>query len=188
MAKSGGNIHTLSDLSARGYEPGDYRYFCLTAHYRTQLQFTEEAIASARVGHQKLLGRIRRLEPEDPIDSPMGEAALRYLDEIRNHFANDLGIPQGLGTLWTLLRDDSVADRDKLKVALETDRVFGLDLEQTRSGEVDEIAPELVELIHEREQARISKNFERADEIRAILDDSGLQIEDTPDGTRWSRR
>ena len=188
MAKSGGNVLTLPALIERGYDPGDYRYFCLTAHYRTQLQFTEEAIAAARVGHQKLRGRIQRLEPEDPIESPMGEASVRYLEEIRNHFANDLGIPQALGTLWTLLRDDSVPDRDKLRVALETDTVFGLDLDHARSGDDVAIPAELVDLIHEREEARKSKNFERADEIRAILDNAGLQIEDTPDGTRWSRR
>jgi cysteinyl-tRNA synthetase len=71
------------------------------------------------------------------------------------------------------------------------DRVLGLnllsDVEETETEDTGEDAPEIEALIAERESARKEKNFKRADEIRDILISRGIELKDTPEGTKWSR-
>ena len=185
MAKSGENFLTLSVLQSRGFDPLDYRYFCLGAHYRSQLKYTDEAMRSARAGRLNLVHRVRRLGQTTSKRADLG-AVGSYQSEIRTHLFSDLGIPQALATLWKMLHDDSVSDPDKLSVALDADRVLGLEFDRaTDRGTID---PKFEALIRERESARANRDFKRADEIRDLLDDAGLTIEDTPDGTRWTQR
>ena len=62
MAKSSGNFLTINSLVEMGYDPLDYRYFCLGAHYRSQLQFSFKALDAARSGRRNLIDRITRLK------------------------------------------------------------------------------------------------------------------------------
>ena len=117
----------------------------------------------------------------------LGGTAADYLASIERSFANDLAIPEALATLWSLLRDGGVDDDQKLEVARRADEVFGLGLADAALPDSD-VDEELILLIRERERAREEKNFARADEIRALLDAAGLIIEDTPSGTRWSKK
>lgn len=188
MAKSAGNFTTLSALIDGGFDPLDYRYLCLGAHYRSQLQFTDEVMRAAKSGRANLNERLRRIrEHADPVPvDRVGPDARRYVETITDHFADDLGIPQALGVLHTLLRDESIPAGEKLAVAFEADRVFGLRLEEACAPEA-ELDPGLLKLISERESARKERDFARADELRDRLLASGIAVEDTPDGTRWSR-
>ncbi len=190
MAKSDGNFLTLSVLVDRGYEALDYRYLCLGAHYRSQLQFSDEAMAAARVGRRKLVDRISRLR-EGGVASDLhavGEAGARYLSEMEAYISDDLGVPQALATLWTMLRDDSVSDADKLAAAFRIDEVFGLDLARTSAPAENELEKEYRDMIAEREAARERKDYARADQLRERLAEHGIMIEDTQEGTRWTRR
>jgi cysteinyl-tRNA synthetase len=183
MAKSAGNFVTLSDLSAKGYEPLDYRYFCLGAHYRSQLAFSAEALDAARSARRGLVERISQLRTEAGETLPPVEGRAReYLDAFESHAADDLAMPKCLADLWTLLRDTSVAAGGKLSAILRMDEILGLGLAGARETEVS-LDEETRGLINEREEARKRRDWKKADEIRQALAARGVTLQDGPEGT-----
>lgn len=182
MAKSAGNFLTLSSLVEKGYDPLDYRYFCLGAHYRTQLAFSFEGLDAARTTRAGLMDRMAQLATQAPQgpEEPAGKAR-EYLDAFEAHAADDLNMPRCLADLWTLLRDSTVTPGQKLGAALRMDRILDLDLASARETEV-KLDEELKALLEERRQARLARNFKRSDEIRAIFAGRGIEIQDSPKG------
>jgi len=184
MAKSAGNFLTLSSLAERGYEPLDFRYFCLGAHYRTQLVFSFEGMDAARTSRLGLMERVAQLKeetshgPEDPTGKALG-----YLRDFESHAADDLNMPRCLADLWTMLRDPEVPRAQKLGVALRMDRVFDLDLAAAKEEEL-RLDAETRVLLEERREARKARNFRRADEIRALLRAKGIEVQDSPQGQK----
>lgn len=205
MSKSKGNFVTLSTLDEEGFEPLDYRYFILGGHYQTQLQFTVDAMKAARNARRRLSERVTALKEASGLDAPgLGEVGLRrpaingeppagdpapaeeYLRRFGEAISDNLNVPKALGEIWTLLKDEDVPEAHKLAVLLDMDRVFGLGLaEAPASRSVEELSEEARALVREREEARKTRNFARADEIRDLLRDRGIVIEDTPKGSRW---
>ena len=184
MAKSAGNFLTLSSLVEKGYDPLDYRYFCLGAHYRTQLVFSFEGLDAARTSRQGLVDRIVQASAQAPggPEEPSGRAR-EYLDDFEAHAADDLNMPRCLADLWTLLRDAAVSPGQKLGAAFRMDRILDLDLASAREMEVS-LDGELKALLEERRQARLARNFKRADEIRLIFAERGMEIQDSPKGQK----
>ena len=184
MAKSAGNFVTLSTILEKGYHPLDYRYFCLGAHYRTQLAFTWEALDSARAGRQGLVERVAQVKAEASAgpEAP-AEKAGEHLAAFEAHAAEDLNMPNCLADLWMLLRDSSVSPGQKLGAVLRMDAILGLDLAAAKQAEVI-LDEEAGRLVAEREQARKSRDFRKADEIRAALLARGIEIQDSPQGPK----
>ncbi len=185
MSKSKGGFLTLERLIEEGFDPLDYRYFCLGGHYRSQLQFSFEGLKAAQTARKNLIERISRWErprPEDKI--PCSEKGNMYLENFRSHLSMDLNTPQALADLWALVKDPDLDQREKHQLVQEMDRVLGLHLTDFVEEPLD---PELDALIQEREQARKARDFVRSDEIRNLLKSRGILLEDTPSGTRWKR-
>jgi cysteinyl-tRNA synthetase len=190
MAKSSGNFTTLTTLIDRGYDPLDYRYFCLGAHYRTQLAFSWESMDAARTGRLGVLERIRFLQgqagagagPPAAGARPTGAAA-GYLADFDTHAADDLNMPRCLADLWTLLRDSSVPPVEKLAAAYRMDGILGLGLAETKEEEIS-LDDETKALVERRETARRQRDFKTADEIRALLLAKGIEVQDGPKGPK----
>jgi cysteinyl-tRNA synthetase len=184
MAKSTGNLVPLSVLTEKGYDPLDYRYFCLGAHYRTQLAFTWESLDAARSGRLGIVEKIIQLRGEAPGDpaEPAGKAR-EYLDDFEAHAAEDLNMPRCLADLWTLLRDSTVPPGPKLGAAFRMDGILALGLSEAMESEVS-LDEETRRLLEERESARKGRNFKRADEIRALLLSRGMEVQDSPAGPK----
>ena len=184
MAKSTGNLVPLSVLTEKGYDPLDYRYFCLGAHYRTQLAFTWESLDAARSGRLGIMEKIIQLKDEAPGDpvEPEGKAR-HYLDDFETHAAEDLNMPRCLADLWTLLRDSTVAPGPKLGAAFRMDRIFALGMSGAAEGEMT-LDEETRKLLEERESARKDRNFKKADEIRTLLLSKGMEVQDSPTGPK----
>ncbi len=189
MARSSGRFVTLSDLAERGVEPADYRYFCLGAHYRSQLQFSDEALEAARNARRGLAERMSRLreEAEPAASEGLSERSRGYLDEFRGAIALDLGSPRALSALWGLLKDSGVRAGEKLAAAFEMNRVLGLDLSEEPAESASEVDQGTLDLVRERERSRKEGDYARADAIRERLRSQGIAVEDTPQGTKWSR-
>lgn len=192
MSKSSGEFLTLQVLVDKGYDPLDYRFFCLGAHYRTQLRFSWEALDGARASRKNLVGRVARLKAEagSPSKHP-GEAASGYLSRFTGQIFNDLNMPRALAVMWGLLKDDSVPAADKLAVLLEMDRVLGMSLEKVDAQEdssTDAIAPEAMEMVRQRTEAKKARDFATADRLRAQLEEAGYVVMDTPAGTTLSKK
>jgi cysteinyl-tRNA synthetase len=203
MSKSTGGFLTLQSLVDEGYDPLDYRYLLLGGHYRSQLQFSFEALTGARNARKSLGDRIRALadkagpvissrplleDERAPLPPEIREGkAGTYLDAFNAAMDDDLSTPRALAELWGLLRDTALEPGDALLGAFEMDRTLGLGLvgEALRRHK-EEDAPEDIEaLITERSAAKKEKNFTRADEIRKGLKERGIILEDNPGGTTW---
>jgi cysteinyl-tRNA synthetase len=186
MSKSTGNFFTLEGLKEEGYDPLDYRYFCLLGHYRSQLQFSIEALDSAKNARNNLNLRIAQLKEEGPeADNTMDPQEAKQYQSFITHALDDLNMPQCLSDLWNLIKDTDLTPGLKLKAIGLMDKVMGLNLEKAKID--TEINDEIKGLIEKREQARMDKDYGLADTIRDELKQKGILIEDTPGGVRWRK-
>ena len=188
MAKSAGKFVTLQTLVDSGYDPADFRYLCLGAHYRSQLNYSEDSLNGARYSRRNLTERLARIR-ENGLPVPfekLGVNAKKYIDGFKKEISNDLNMPKALSGLWNLTKDDSVPDGEKLTAAYRMDHVFGLGLEEAIERE-DTLEPALMKMITDREQARKNGDYALADSLRDELAGHGVILEDTAAGTRWLR-
>jgi cysteinyl-tRNA synthetase len=195
MSKSAGGFLTLQTLIDAGYDALDYRYFLLGAHYRSQVQFSYEALDGARNARKSLGDRIQALaEKADFVpDGGLSGKAGVYLTDFDNAMDEDLNTPRALAELWGLLRDKTVDSGAALSAAYAMDRILGLNLraeaEKRRDagkGNPEETA-EIEALLAERAEAKKAKDFAVADRIRDTLKERGILLEDGKNGAVWRR-
>ncbi|MGB9708373.1 MAG: cysteine--tRNA ligase [Candidatus Pacearchaeota archaeon] len=172
MSKSKGDIYTISSLEKKGFNPLVYRYFCLTAHYRTQLDFTQENLINAKKSYEKLKNAISKFKE----DGKINEAYLKKFEAAIN---DDIDMPKALAILWKLVRDSNA--QGKFRTIEQMDKVFGLDL---LKKEKLYIPPGVMQLVEEREKARKAKDFRLADKLREEIKEKGFIVEDTEQGPR----
>jgi cysteinyl-tRNA synthetase len=217
MSKSSGGFLTLQSLVDSGYDPLDYRCLLLGGHYRSQLQFSFEALDGAKNTRRAILDKVRALSAAAK-NLPAGELSAGFFDENSGkssagnvdtaltgavsaeaasaHLAaftaameDDLATPRAMAELWGLLRDNSIAPAQALRAALAMDGILGLGLLQglRQGGESPEYAAEIDALVAKRAEAKKAKNFAEADAIRNSLKDRGIILEDGKAGTVWRR-
>lgn len=197
MAKSLGNFVTIKDFLAKFKDPGLLKFFFLTAHYSSPIDYTEEKIEEAR----QALGRIRILT--DKLDKKIGrsliflESKIKEIGEISNRFGeaieDDFNTPQALAALFDLANAANKNIEDKrfcrqAKRELESMlMILGISLKakQEPAGASEE---EINKKIIERENARKNKDFVLSDKIRKQLEEQGVLLEDTKEGTTWRRK
>jgi cysteinyl-tRNA synthetase len=208
MSKSLGNFYTLRDLFAKGHKPSTIRYLLLSVPYRRQLNFTEEGLTQARTSVERLRNFVARLKSEQ-FPSGSSEEVRQRIETAERNFdaglANDLNTAVALAAVFDLVRDANTAmdagrfpqqEAPRAMAAMEKfDAVLALLDDQDEetlaklgfSAQNQRMpASDIEALIVERNAAKKSRNFQRADEIRQKLADSGILLEDTKDGTvRW---
>lgn len=193
LAKSAGNVIYLSDVIERGYHPLALRYLFLGAHYRSNANFSWEALDASQTAFLRLRAFVQKYGPGGVMPEPY---RTRFVERIND----DIDSPGALSVIWEMLKDAAVAPEDSRAGVLEADRVFGLALAsddlladsifRQKFGEsvaIDELPAEIQTLIEEREQSRSGRNFKRADEIRGELAERGYTIEDTAQGPQILR-
>jgi cysteinyl-tRNA synthetase len=180
MAKSAGEFLRLQSLVDRGYDPIAYRYLCLTGHYRSQLNFTFEALDAAATG----LARMRQGFHALPDDGSAPDAEL--LERFGNEINDDLNLPRALAVAWEALRGELPAGVRRATLAA-FDRVLGLGLATWQPPAVD-VPAAIAALADARAAARRAKNWAEADRLRGELHDAGWEMEDRADGYRLHAR
>ncbi len=178
MGKSEGNAYTLDYLKANGFSALDYRYLCLTAHYRTQLNFTEDSLQSAKIALNKLYDFARSA------DAPKVGCA-EYEQKFADSINDDLNIPKALGVMWEMLNDTSQPTSAKMQSLLKFDKVLGLKLDQPPQINIPK---EVQNLADRREQARLARDFSKSDELRQQIDALGFEVEDTSNGPKLKQK
>lgn len=181
MSKSLGNTYTLAELTQRGITPLGFRYWLLTASYRTQINFTWETLQGAENAYAKLRENTSALPDGGIADSD--EIAL-----VRHALANDLHTPWMIAYAWEILKRDDLTPAQKKAVIRELDKVLGLRLDEPLTAETILVTPELQTLLDARAQARTQKDFAAADRIRDEIAQLGYLVNDTPEGQKLSKK
>jgi cysteinyl-tRNA synthetase len=175
MSKSDGAFVRLHTLIERGIDPLAYRYLCLTTHYRSKLNFTDEALNSAASGFERMRLLVHRLgAPQLPDED--------YLLRFRAELAHDLNLPRALALAWELLKS-ALPDGVKKATILRFDKAFGLRLADWQPDVVS-LPQALLELMAQRELARSERRWTDADQIRMQAREIGFELDDTHEGQR----
>ncbi|MFP6808687.1 MAG: cysteine--tRNA ligase [Pseudomonadales bacterium] len=177
MAKSSGEFVNLETVIENGYTPTDYRYFCLSAHYRTQMSFSWESLKA----NSTALKRLYQLSFDW---GSQGEPSGKFLDLFFNHLNDDLNMPRALAVVWDMVRAD-IPDSAKKATLLIFDEILGLDIANWQPSLI-EVPQHVIELANQREQARQDKDWAKADELRGLIAEEGFSVEDTADGPKLS--
>jgi len=174
MAKSAGEFITLETLIAKNFNPLAYRYLCLGAHYRSQLNFSWESLNGAQNALNNLYQTISSFKRP-------GQTSLEYQEKFRRAISDDLDSPKALAVVWDLVKSSLPAEI-KLATLFDFDRVLSLDLKKIWQ-ETKKIPAKIKELAKERETARANKNWAQADKLRDKIKKLGYSIDDTPTGS-----
>ncbi len=178
MSKSTGEFLTLDVIAEKGFSPLVYRYFCLTAHYRSQLSFSLESLGAAKTALNRLYETAFAWGEPGAAD----EATLtRYFDCLND----DLNMPRALAVIWDLVRSN-LADDVKKATLLRCDEILGLDIADWTKVEVA-VPGKVKELVKAREAARAAKDWAKSDELRDAVKNLGYAIDDTADGAAITR-
>jgi len=175
MAKSAGEFLRIASLAERGYDPIAFRYLCLTGHYRSQLNFTWEALDAAQTG----LDRMRQGFHALPVE-PAAQADPALVERFTEMLNDDLNLPRALAVAWEALRGDAPAAVKRATLA-KFDEVLGLGLATWQPRAV-EVPADIEALAKARADARKTRNWADADRLRKALADAGWDVEDRADG------
>ncbi|MGN0390257.1 MAG: cysteine--tRNA ligase [Wujia sp.] len=201
MSKSLGNFFTVREIGEK-YDLQVIRFFMLSAHYRSPLNFSAELVESSKNGLDRIRTAASRVEEaiEKSIDASMLAEETAMAEEIANYvkryedaMEDDLNTADAISVVFELVKfantnvkvgasSKEFAQKvyDTLKQLLD---ILGINIKEEEVLLDDEIE----QLIAERQAARKEKNFARADEIRNLLTEKGIILEDTREGVRWKR-
>ncbi|MDP3057143.1 MAG: cysteine--tRNA ligase [bacterium] len=179
MSKSLKNFYTLDDVIKKGFSPLAMRYLCLTAHYRTNLNFTWKSLEAAQTALNNLYDAVGRMKIKKN-DSKINCAKFdRQFTEAIN---DDINTPKAIAIMWELMKSQ-YPDSAKKQSLLIMDKIFGLGLDKIKKKKIT-IPPEIKKLAEQREKAREEKNWALADQLREKIEKEGFAVEDTDGKTK----
>lgn len=181
MSKSLNNLYTLKDLEEKGYEPLVYRMFNYTSNYRAQINFTFEAMDSAKVALNRLReGYLKHSEGTEKIsEEEIKLYEQRFLDAIND----DLNMPVAMSVVWDVIKNPKKS-KDFKNLLLKFDEVLGLNLKEYKGNNELELPEDIQNLVNQRNEARKNKEWSESDRIRDILIEKGYNVKDTKEGTK----
>lgn len=200
MSKSAGNFFTVRDIIEK-YDPQVLRFFMLSAHYRSPLNFSAELMEAARNGYDRIVTSVSNLNYllENAASDTMSEDEKKLYEEARGFIAkfdeamdDDFNTADAIAAIFELVKfvnsnTDEQSSREFLQglkdeIVMLSD-ICGLIVEKKQ----EMLDADIEALIEERQAARKAKNFGRADEIRNELLSRGIILEDTREGVKWKR-
>ncbi|MBN1576015.1 MAG: cysteine--tRNA ligase [Chitinispirillaceae bacterium] len=203
MAKSGDHFITMATLRQKDIAPLAYRMFCYTAHYRTPLSFSWDALAASAQSLTNLRRVIGSLSSQSKASSPSVLQIASALDPFYTAVADDLNMPRAVAALWDIVRNESLDAHLRRVCAEQADNVLGLELGRMPAETVQtvvgadgatmrlecttciplDICDKLTAILSERRRARREKDYTAADRIRQKLGAAGIIVKDQPDGS-----
>jgi cysteinyl-tRNA synthetase len=185
MSKSLGNFYTVEDVISKNIDPLALRYFYLTAQYRSELNFTWEALAAANTALGELRKHVAVLSAAKE-RTVLSEEKQAKIDSFSKRFdealQNDMNTPQALAVVWEMIKSNIPAP-DKYDLLVSFDEVLGLQLNRTTSEVVSEIPSEITALVRSMEELRQEKKYASADAVRNEITAKGYKVAITPAGT-----
>jgi cysteinyl-tRNA synthetase len=204
MGKSLGNFITLNqffdgshDFLERSYSPMTIRFFILQAHYRSTVDFSNEALQAAEKGFKRLMNALQLLEKlpvskETTVDFKSLEK--KSYEALNDDFNSPVAIAHlfDAAKMINAINDGkekiTQEDLDELKKYFSTfvKDILGFKSEEDNSGNDELLSSVISHLLEVRQEAKKNKDFNTADKIRDALTDSGIVIKDTKEGAEWS--
>ena len=183
MSKSLNNLYTVDELEKMGYEPLVYRMFNFSSSYRAQINFTFDAMDSAKIALDRLReGYLKHVNGSDDVSD---EEINNLEEQFHKAINDDLNMPVAMSVVWNVIKNPVKSQKFK-DLLLKFDQVLGFDLKNYTGKEQKEIPQEDLELVELRNQARNNKDWKESDRIRDILLSKGYSVKDTPEGTQIS--
>jgi cysteinyl-tRNA synthetase len=187
ISKSLGNTVYLHNITDRGLSAKALRYWFLTGHYRTPMNFTWDALEGANTA----LKRLQKAFFEFPKGNNVNQ---KFIDDFYTAVLNDLDTPKALALVWDLVKDTSVPASEKRASLVEADRILGLGLNDARAiakltvVKESDLPEEVQFMLDERNLARIAKNYQRSDELRIQIEAGGYELTDTAKGQQVTKK
>lgn len=200
MSKSLGNFFTVREIGEK-YPLQVIRFFMLSAHYRSPLNFSDELIEAAKNGLERILtayDKIKTVAEHTETESltEQEQALCEQIDTFVKKYEaamdDDLNTADAIAVIFELVKLTNTtvqtgSSKEYCEKAMTTIKqlcdVLGIEVER----EQELLDTDIEQLIEERQQARKDKNFARADEIRNLLQEQGIALEDTREGVKWKR-
>jgi cysteinyl-tRNA synthetase len=185
MSKSRGNVLRIGDLVEEfGVDPLSFRLLCFQTRYRSEMDFSPDALQAA----DKTVKRVRQRMTEWAGESGDGlSPAAKELDaRFREALADDLDLPTAVTVLSEAVGSGDVSGADKFRLLSDWDSVLGLDLQ--REVGAGALPDDVQALARERDEARAAKDFAKSDELRDRLTGMGYEVMDSAEGTKVRRR
>lgn len=184
MSRSKGNVILLSHLKAWGFEPLAFRYLLLTAHYRSNMNFTRESLTAAQNALHHLQADLAAL----PVmlydtDDPWSEQAQQVRARFQLAINDDLDLPGALSIAREVSHTTTLVAGERRRLLLDFDRVLGLRLDTVEPRSARMLSPDVQALVQQRDRERAMKNWRASDELRNRLQALGFEVRDTPGGT-----
>lgn len=177
MSKSAGAILTVSKLKEDGYNPLAYRFMCLNSHYKKQLVFSYDALKQNEETLNKLKNKVQSIISDGNYSE---EDFNKYNDKFKEALSDNLNTSNALTVLYDVLKSN-IGNDTKLKLIENFDKVLSLDLLKKN---VDKNLEEKInKLLEERNNYKKEKDYENADRIRKEIEELGVQVKDTREGT-----
>lgn len=200
MSKSLGNFFTIRDIGEK-YPLQVIRFFILSAHYRSPLNFSDTLVESAKASLERILNAVSRLEdmtetaPERELseeEKQIEQKLTEYVTKFEQAMEDDLNTADAISAIFELVKftNSNVTSESAKTIvtkALDTIRQLCDVLGIITKVEKEILDSDIEALIEERQAARKAKNFARADEIRDMLAEQGIILEDTREGVKWKR-
>ncbi len=191
MSKSLGNFLTIDDM-LKNYDANTIRFFILTNHYRMPVEFSDEALQSAAAGVKRLTNTQGKVDENFDITTTS-----EYKDFI-DAMDDDLNTSKALAVLFDLVTKSNKGVKEAYTILYKLATTLGFtfekatlsedELKEVLSGVNEKIGKSygsMDELIEDRKQARAEKNWDLADKIRIALDEAGIILKDSKEGTTW---
>jgi cysteinyl-tRNA synthetase len=194
MSKSLGNFFTLRDV-LKVHDPETLRFFLMSAHYRSQLSYSQDSIAQAKAGLERLYTALRGIDAN--LDVALSKGG--YLSRFEAAMNDDFNMPVAFSVLFDVARDLNKAEGDEAAdlagVLQKLGGILGIlqmspadYLQGNIAGEgSDEFASKVEALIEQRNTARSNKDWPAADAARDALNELGVVLEDSASGTTWRK-
>ena len=195
MSKSLGNFFTVRDISEK-YDYEVIRFFMLSAHYRSPIDFSDELMNAAKTSLDRIYNCLDNLSflEKSAKDGDAEEKITAAFDEYRKKFIeameDDLNTANAISVIFEAVRfinGEKDLTKGSLKCASDAIKELGGVLGLLKNKKEDSVDERIEALIEERQAARKAKNFARADEIRDMLRAEGIILEDTPNGVKWRK-
>ena len=182
MAKSKGNIVTVESITKKGLKPLAYRYLALNTHYRSKLTFSWEILIAGQNALDNLYQKFSEITSDA---KEIKKESPTKIDDYKNKFLeiinDDLNMPKALALMWQVVKTKKLSPKEKYKLLLQFDEIFGLNLKKVAESEIPQ---KIMELVKERENYRKSSQWQKADQIRQKIKAVGYWVEDTPEGPK----